>query len=590
MLPASVRAFISPLVEEFGEAALAVNEPATLLAAVERADALAKEGGLNDPDERRAVLRCMVLIGSDLSRAAGPDADIRLTLGMTERAAEQRVRRITRIAQTVADDEGGAKGLSTLQSKRAPSTTEAGPAPALSPSSSPTTAAPAPDATAGTTASDATTAPSEAPSERAHRSDEPPATTPARTADPAPVTPTPAPPPVEPTQEDFGFRDHPPPPRETETAAPGPTGGFADLASDPALAPPGARRSENKSIDEAPRASVPSPATPPTAGPGAAPTDESGSADSVPGYDAIRGAVAIATPAQDATTSQRVLISIANGDADAALARLATASAIVHRNLEKIIDTVQGTRRDTDHAYLVTNDEELATLHALRPRLHGLASADADAVSKAFLLTEGALAPHLAQVVAEKQRVHERLVLNWAADLADALQAAHHEGLAHGGIDDSMVMLDRHGVPLLRGLGLSDPADPSLDALSSEQLKSIAPERIAAAADGEPIRPEHAPGADIWSLGALVYTLLGGRPPYEGHRSALLRDIATREPTPLGQIAEGISDDAADACAAALTRDPASRPQSMQAYAELLREAASSDGKGKRKLGLFGRK
>lgn len=88
----------------------------------------------------------------------------------------------------------------------------------------------------------------------------------------------------------------------------------------------------------------------------------------------------------------------------------------------------------------------------------------------------------------------------------------------------------------------------------------------------------------------LLYTLLTGRPPYEGHRSALLRDLATREPTPPSVVIEGISDDATDACMQALARDPARRVASMADFAGILREAASADAGGKRKKGLFGRK
>ncbi len=554
------------MADEFGDDALALDTPEAAQRAIERARSLADESGIQGDDDVRTILRCMVLVGSDLSRSSGIDADIRLTLGMTDRPAEQRARRITRIAQTAADEQGGPAGISTLAD---------GPAAPASPP--PGRVPPPPVSPDGADAP-----PVEA--ERAAPQTESPTPPADPVSDPIPdPIPDPVPDPVpDPEPEPVSNPLPEPPPNQAAEAAPESTRKGPQLeapAPEPTRAPP--------------RAPAPEPARPKNVPP-SRPSRQEQAADAIadiPGYTDVEP-VGGSFRGRDATTGERVLAFAARGEPDAALDRLGLASRIIHRNLEKITDSVVGSIESAPSTFAVVTDHELATLDAIRPRLSAasLAAAPPDAVIQAFLLTEGALAPHLAQIVSEKNRVHERLVLTWAAEVADAVQAAHHAGIAHGAIDDSMVMLDRHGVLVLRGLGLADPEDPSLDAFMPEQIKSVSPERIAAAADGEPLRPEHAPLADIWSLGVVVYCLLTGRPPYEGHRSALLRDIATREPEPPASVTEGLSDAAADACGVALIRDPAARVASMADFAETLRAAASPEAGGKRKKGLFGRK
>ena len=548
------------MVDEFGDDALALDMPEAAQRAIERARFLADESGFQGDADVRTILRCMVLVGSDLSRSSGIDADIRLTLGMTDRPAEQRARRITRIAQTAADEQGGPAGISTLADRPAAPTS---PPPGRVP---PTPVSPdSADAPLPPLEAERTAPLTEAPT--------PPAD-PVPDPDPDPV-PDPEPEPVSnPLPE--------PPPSQAAEQAPEST---RKSPKDEAPTPEPTRAP--------PRAPAPEPA-PPKNVPPSRPARQEQAADAIadiPGYTDVEP-VGGSFRGRDATTGERVLAFVARGEPDAALDRLGLASRVIHRNLEKITDSVVGSIESAPSTFAVVTDHELATLDAIRPRLSAasLAAAPPDSVIQAFLLTEGALAPHLAQIVSEKNRVHERLVLTWAAEVADAIQTAHHAGIAHGAIDDSMVMLDRHGVLVLRGLGLADPEDPSLDAFMPEQLKSVSPERIAAAADGEPLRPEHAPLADIWSLGVVVYCLLTGRAPYEGHRSALLRDIATREPEPPASVTEGLSDAAADACGVALIRDPVARVPSMADFAETLRAAASPEAGGKRKKGLFGRK
>ena len=153
------------------------------------------------------------------------------------------------------------------------------------------------------------------------------------------------------------------------------------------------------------------------------------------------------------------------------------------------------------------------------------------------------------------------------------------------------MLLDRHGVAVLRWLGRYDHTIVGVDEIEPSLLETISPERVAAIADGSPLPAHAAASSDVWSLGLLGHTLLTGRSAFAPSRGELLRDIVTRSIPPPHEVAEGVSEQAGEACLAALHRDPSRRPATMAAFAIMLRAAADAgEDEGKKRFGLFGRK
>ncbi|MFH1718874.1 MAG: serine/threonine-protein kinase [Planctomycetota bacterium] len=98
------------------------------------------------------------------------------------------------------------------------------------------------------------------------------------------------------------------------------------------------------------------------------------------------------------------------------------------------------------------------------------------------------------------------------ADAATALAVAHDLGIIHRDIKPTNLMLTRHGRCKLTDFGLvrlgdpNDPFDFTNKAVGSPQF--MAPEVIS--------RLEQTPAIDIYSLGATLYYILTGKPPYTG--------------------------------------------------------------------------
>ena len=177
----------------------------------------------------------------------------------------------------------------------------------------------------------------------------------------------------------------------------------------------------------------------------------------------------------------------------------------------------------------------------------------------------------LADWILQRGRIDERHSLSILADVARALESAHERGIVHRDIKPENILVihdpdrDRSsGGPGLPRVKLSD-FGLARHVVESESLVLtrdgaiigtplyMAPEQCA----GE---PEIGPTADVYAMGATLFTLLAGRPPFTGDSPLVVMAKHRSEPIPdLKALAPSISDAAVSIVAKAMAKLPEGR-------------------------------
>jgi serine/threonine-protein kinase len=156
------------------------------------------------------------------------------------------------------------------------------------------------------------------------------------------------------------------------------------------------------------------------------------------------------------------------------------------------------------------------------------------------------------------------------ATLAEAVQAAHECGIVHRDLKPGNILMTVSGTPKVTDFGLARWLDGREDLTISGALVGtpsyMAPEQ----ARGNKVAI--GPATDIYALGAILYELLTGRPPFRSDTaSATLHQVVNEEPVPPRQLNPRVPRDAQTICLKCLHKEPHKRYASAQALAEDLR-------------------
>src|SRR6478735_81571 len=130
--------------------------------------------------------------------------------------------------------------------------------------------------------------------------------------------------------------------------------------------------------------------------------------------------------------------------------------------------------------------------------------------------------------VGEGRNFAEAEALDVTIQMADALAHAHQRNLIHRDVKPKNILLTKDGIAKLTDLGLARAMDDK-EAAESEAGKAygtpyyISPEQIRGDVDID-FR------ADIYSLGATMYHLVTGRPPFDGETPSAVMHKHLKQP------------------------------------------------------------
>jgi serine/threonine-protein kinase len=189
--------------------------------------------------------------------------------------------------------------------------------------------------------------------------------------------------------------------------------------------------------------------------------------------------------------------------------------------------------------------------------------------SLAGRMTDYCLVPPAAKAGQEKSFASQRqtTIAQLLAKVARAVHFAHQRGIMHRDLKPANILIDAKGEPHVTDFGLAKRVDSGSDWSQSGDIV------------GTPwyMSPEQAAGknkqlttvTDVYSLGAILYHLLTGRPPFIGDSPvSILRQITDQEPKRCRDINPRANRDLETICLKSLEKAPEQRYGSAEALAE----------------------
>jgi eukaryotic-like serine/threonine-protein kinase len=154
--------------------------------------------------------------------------------------------------------------------------------------------------------------------------------------------------------------------------------------------------------------------------------------------------------------------------------------------------------------------------------------------------------------------------------LSFAMAEVHRHGVVHRDLKPSNILLTEEGVPKVADFGLAKLLDADLGLTHTDSVLGspsyMAPEQ----ADGK--AKNVGPPADVYALGAILYELLTGRPPFRGETVLdTLQQVKTAEPVPPSRLVPGLPRDIETITLKCLQKDPTRRYPDASVLAEDLR-------------------
>lgn len=147
--------------------------------------------------------------------------------------------------------------------------------------------------------------------------------------------------------------------------------------------------------------------------------------------------------------------------------------------------------------------------------------------------------------------------------IARAVHYAHQRGILHRDLKPSNILLDADGEPHVADFGLAKMLEQESGVTFTQTILGspnyMAPEQASTASGQVTI------AADVYGLGAILYELLAGQPPFKAATPIeTIRKVLDEEPVPPRKLQPGIDPDLETICLKSLRKDPARRYASAE--------------------------
>jgi serine/threonine-protein kinase len=163
-----------------------------------------------------------------------------------------------------------------------------------------------------------------------------------------------------------------------------------------------------------------------------------------------------------------------------------------------------------------------------------------------------------------------RFAAELVAALARAMSYAHERGVIHRDLKPANVLLSADGTPKITDFGLAKRLDG--DSLQTRSGTVVGTPSFMAPEQARGDLKEVGPHSDVYSLGAILYDLLTGRPPFLGASMLdTLDQVRSQEPVPPAALIGRVPKDLETICLKCLQKEPAKRYASAAALADDLR-------------------
>ena len=172
--------------------------------------------------------------------------------------------------------------------------------------------------------------------------------------------------------------------------------------------------------------------------------------------------------------------------------------------------------------------------------------------------------------------------------IARAVDHAHRNQILHRDLKPSNVLLDKDGQPHITDFGLAKKMDGAGGQTRTGEIVGtpnyMPPEQAAGRVHDLTVR------SDVYSLGAILYEMLTGRPPFQAESTVeTLLQVMERDPAPPRLLNANVDADLETICMKCLEKDPELRYESAAALADDLERHQRGDSIAARSFNMLDR-